>query len=805
MFFDILKRDLKRKPLTNIIMLLFVVLSVVFISSSVNNLFALFGSLDRYFEKAGIGDYVVFELYGGNVTVRDVVENVEAVKGIRTEEVILSSYKFDTDQAEVHNEAIISCPSQQAYLVFDSKNEKITSVQDGAVYVRQSALDQSGAKVGDLVTLTVQNIPYTFIVKDTLKDALLGIDRANVKFLISDQDYQTIKNEIEKSGAEQETLSYFHLIDFQTDSSDSVKSLEEALSACKKVHNADSREAVRNYYLADMLVVGILVAASFGLILIAVTVLGFTISSTLNREFRQIGILKAIGISNGKIRLIYLVKYLIIAVVGAIVGLVLSFPFGAMMQKDISKSILIENENAVLIGVLCSVFVTCLILAFSLLCTRKVIRFTPMNAFRSGTTGERYRRKNVIRLGTSRITTAILMAANDILSNKRHTALMAFVFFIGMVLLMVLLNTSSTMNSKHMLTDLDADISFDMTIKERNQNPFKYAVVNGRDEVSKDAASIETMLAEEGWQADCIIEPRLTSSVYAKENPRIILQVLCREGVNGSPDMYSYIEGSAPQSKDEIAISYRVAERLGLKIGDRIIINLADDKDNSNAESERIITAIYQDFLLIQWGSVRLYPDKDYNYESLYDVQPASIVFKDNPGTAEIGQRVKQLREKYTDKYIVRTASEQILAWWGDVLDKTNAVEDMLLLVIALINILIAALMELSFLTKECGEIAMLKAIGFKDGTIILWQVLRIGMVLTIATLLAIALADPFGRLTLGGVFHYCGIAKLVFVPNVLKNYIVYPAVIFATTVFGAFLVALGVRKIHSKEINSVE
>ena len=208
---------------------------------------------------------------------------------------------------------------------------------------------------------------------------------------------------------------------------------------------------------------------------------------------------------------------------------------------------------------------------------------------------------------------------------------------------------------------------------------------------------------------------------------------------------------------------------------------------------------------MIQWGSVRLYPDKDYNYESLYDVQPASIVFKDNPGTAEIGQRVKQLREKYTDKYIVRTASEQILAWWGDVLDKTNAVEDMLLLVIALINILIAALMELSFLTKERGEIAMLKAIGFKDGTIILWQVLRIGMVLTIATLLAIALADPFGRLMLGGVFHYCGIAKLVFVPNVLKNYIVYPAVIFAATVFGAFLVALGVRKIHSKEINSVE
>ena len=64
MFFDILKRDLKRKKTMNVIVLLFVILSVMFISSSVTNLTAVTGSLDSFFDKAGVGDYMTFERSG---------------------------------------------------------------------------------------------------------------------------------------------------------------------------------------------------------------------------------------------------------------------------------------------------------------------------------------------------------------------------------------------------------------------------------------------------------------------------------------------------------------------------------------------------------------------------------------------------------------------------------------------------------------------------------------------------------------------------------------------------------------------
>ena len=86
MFFDILKRDLKRKKTMNIIILLFVILAVMFIASSANNLVAVTTSLDNYFDKAGVGDFIAAERSGGTYTVKEAVKNVEGVKKFKQEE-----------------------------------------------------------------------------------------------------------------------------------------------------------------------------------------------------------------------------------------------------------------------------------------------------------------------------------------------------------------------------------------------------------------------------------------------------------------------------------------------------------------------------------------------------------------------------------------------------------------------------------------------------------------------------------------------------------------------------------------------
>ena len=59
MYFNILKKDLKRKKTMNIILLLFIILATTFVSSSVNNMIAVTTALDSYFEKAGMDGLAV--------------------------------------------------------------------------------------------------------------------------------------------------------------------------------------------------------------------------------------------------------------------------------------------------------------------------------------------------------------------------------------------------------------------------------------------------------------------------------------------------------------------------------------------------------------------------------------------------------------------------------------------------------------------------------------------------------------------------------------------------------------------------
>ena len=99
----------------------------------------------------------------------------------------------------------------------------------------------------------------------------------------------------------------------------------------------------------------------------------------------------------------------------------------------------------------------------------------------------------------------------------------------------------------------------------------------------------------------------------------------------------------------------------------------------------------------------------------------------------------------------------------------------------------------------------MLKAIGFKNRSIILWQTLRIGIVMVLATLLSIALANPIGQLTTGGIFQMMGAKTVVFSTDVFKTCILYPAIILAATVVSVALAAMSVRKVNSNEISSIE
>ena len=58
MYLRILKKDLKRKKAMNVILLVFIILASMFVSSGVNNIISVTTALDDYFEMADAPDYI---------------------------------------------------------------------------------------------------------------------------------------------------------------------------------------------------------------------------------------------------------------------------------------------------------------------------------------------------------------------------------------------------------------------------------------------------------------------------------------------------------------------------------------------------------------------------------------------------------------------------------------------------------------------------------------------------------------------------------------------------------------------------
>ena len=121
------------------------------------------------------------------------------------------------------------------------------------------------------------------------------------------------------------------------------------------------------------------------------------------------------------------------------------------------------------------------------------------------------------------------------------------------------------------------------------------------------------------------------------------------------------------------------------------------------------------------------------------------------------------------------------------------------------INVLVTVLMVKSFITKEKGEIGMLKAIGFRDTSLVAWQTIRIGIVLVIAIVLGTLFSSPVSKFTSGQVFKIMGAQSIEFTIRPMEVYIIYPLLVFGVTVIAAMLTALQIRKISASETSNIE
>lgn len=789
MYLSILKKDLKRKKAMNIILLLFIILATMFVSSSVSNIINVTTALDSYFEMANAPDYFACTMNKNlAVDIDETVSLASAVDRYATENVLFLSPEnfFYEDEDIIIETGTNLIHSDICMNYFLSDGSILETVGKGEFYMAEGEADALGVDVGDKLTIELNGVSREFVLADKIKDALLGSKGLTVtRYIISEEDFNcflSAENTEEYYGG---TFVYIY-----------SSNIETALPQIKPLVDNSAltldRAMMKFCYIFDMVVVGILLVVSIILIIIAFVVLRFTIFFTLSEEFREIGVMKAIGIGNFKIRGLYLVKYMGLSIIGAAIGFVLSFPFGEMLMSVSSQAIIVGNQSPILVNVLCAVLVIAVILLFCYGCTGKVRKMTPIDAIRNGQTGERFRKKSVMSLGKSKLPATPFLALNDIVSSPKRYSIITLTFFLCLSLLLILSATVSTMNSDSLASTFgwaDCDIYLD------SKMIMECMFEDGHERLEKHLDDMEQTLAENGIPAKCYQEMMFTLPVAFGENES---SICIFQGTGSTMDMYEYTAGTTPQNTDEIAITRIAADKLNANIGDTVTIKTID------GDKEYIISAFFQ-AMNMRGNCIRLHSDEYINYVQAQGGIDTQITFTDHPDSKEIKQRMEEIQRIFPDYENIKTCAEKVADLVG-VAGTLDAVKSLVVVLTIVLAALITVLMERSFIAKEQGEIALMKAVGTRNGKIYAYHTLRFLFVGIIVVIIGEIFAMPLTHLCIDPIFKMMGMELAVdYVINPVEMYLIFPIVILVTTTVSAFLTSLYTRKIKSSDTANIE
>lgn len=789
MYKNILKKDLKRKKTMNIILFLFIVLATMFVSSSVNNILSVTTALNDYFEMADAPDYLVITMNKNcAVDIDETVNSASAVERYAEEKILfLSPENFIFENQDINilgGTNMVQSDISMNYFLSDGT--VLEKVKQGELYITEGKADALGVEIGDKLTIEIGSVSCEFTIAGKIKDALFGSNQLTItRYIISEEDYDSLVSAENAEAYYGGSLVYIYSSDIDT-----------ALTQIKPLLDNSALTMDRAYmkftYVFDMIGVGLLLVVSLILITIAFVVLHFTITFTLSEEFREIGVMKAIGISNFKIRGLYLVKYMGLSVIGAVIGLFLSFPFGEMLMSVSSQTIIIGNSNPIFIDILCAVLVITVIMLFCYGCTGKVKKMTPIDAIRNGQTGERFHKKSLMSLGKSKFPATSFLALNDIVSSPKRYSIITLTFFLCLSLLLMLSTTVSTMNSDSLATSFgwaDCDIYLDSKI------PNECMLEGGQEKLEEHLDDIEDKLAENGIPAKCYQEMMFTLPVVYGENES---NIPIYQGTGTTMDMYEYTAGTVPQYTNEIAITRIAAEKLKANIGDTVTIKTID------GDKEYIITAFFQSMNQQGYG-IRLHSDEEINYIQAQGYINTQIMFTDNPDSKEIQRRMDEIQSIFPDYENIQTSAEATADMIG-VTETLDAVKSMVAILTIVLAALITVLMERSFIAKEQGEIALMKAIGIRNGKIYVYHTLRFLFVGIIAVIIGEIFAMPLTHLCIDPIFKMMGMELAVnYVINPAEMYLILPLVILVTTTVSAFLTSLYTRRIKASDMANVE
>jgi putative ABC transport system permease protein len=784
MFARILINDMKRKKGMNIILFIFILLSTMFLASSINEICTISSALDHYIKKADVADYTSIAIEHGDSLneVDQWLKESNLVKNYDTEEILLISkdnIKIKGNKEYHIGRSLGMQVNPKKYSkVFDESGKEFT-LSDGEVAINKYEAINNNLKKGDTLVFNYGDVTKECVIKYIIKDTVFGMEAMPFsRMIINDQDYGVLRDGDDTAVIEKSYLIKTSNVDKFTKKLN-AKGFQLAFSF--------GQDLVRNVYLPDMLLASMLIVASICLIIISFLILSFVIKYTLQEDYHEIGVMKAIGLRDSAIRRLYMIKYLVLTISGALIGMLLSLLFSKILLNMASANILLENnKDSVSVSVLCAILIMFIIQLYCSNVFRKLKKISALKAV-SGDV-EIKKTKNNIEISKHPLQNlSLYLAMNKILHNFKNIVVLLVTFSLGIFLVVVTANIANTLGDKSMVNLFGiekADVFFDT-------NEITQDTLNNRDKFNEHIRNMEQKYEDSGVPLSIYGDVCYTFSYYGSHKEDCYTAYTLQSIKQDSK--CNIIKGKRPVEKDEVALTKKFADKLGIKIGDTVHVIIGKD------DKEMTVTGYFQS-MYNMGDDVRLNNQLqiDYMYvNSIYDLEGSFSGEKSN------NFYLRKLKDSFKDEKF-RDCDEFMVSLMGDVVDQIGKLKGLLLLLILMIYILITTLTIKSFILREQPEIAMQKCIGFNDKNIQFNYWLRITIILLVSMLLGLIVSLVIGNSTVQTIFTYLGASNMKIIVNPLEVYLVYPGIMFLVTGVVSWLCTLSVQKVNVNQINQM-
>ena len=503
------------------------------------------------------------------------IASMPDVSTVETQEVIFSNYAVGEQESDSEGQLITLHPDETRYRFFTDDRSayqtNIPEIMPGEVYVSPSLVSMFGVELGDEITFPIARAggDVVFTVKGFYEDPFMGSSMIGMKgFLICQEDHDTIVEIIRSSSIDAlardgAMLHIFSNREITTAALNQTINEQTSLpSFTEFVHTA---QAIRGFMLILQNAFSALLIALVIVLLAAVlVVLSHSIGSTIEADYRNMGILKTVGFTSGTLRRLQLLQYGTAILMGMAAGLLLTIPSSQFVSSVTltTTGIRVPSRFPVLWS---SGLFTAILLLLGLFIfwkTGKIGSVSPMRAIRGETESTASQKEKLPSIGGNGL--CLQLALRQLLTAKRRYAsacavAVLLVFFASMIGRM---DTWLGSDGKGMM-DAFNPADHDLGVQTFG---------------TLDEAEAERMV---------LTFTEITDS-YLLAMPSVAVNgVDYTANVIDQPERFHILEGRTCSAADEIVITEFIAANFGLNIGDTATIS------GGLGSGEYTVTGIY--------------------------------------------------------------------------------------------------------------------------------------------------------------------------------------------------------------------